>query len=456
VRRVAHRDRHVVVRPCRGQSRDAARDVRRVAVGGRRIAGTIEIEHLFRELVHPQQLVDRQVHELARVRVGRVGRVGTETPPHDLETVADVRYGIADLVREAAEQSARRRDALPLHQLRLKRHHAVLPLGQRTVRRLQLAESCGERSPHGLERARDFAHLADGGRGDRRREAPGRHLIGGQGERFDGPRDPSRDERTHDQGERQRGERARRRDPPELREQRQLLAAVAREHDGAGGASRAERRPRGEVEPPGGGHRGDRVRRARRASERPRQHVGPRRRNHATVRMHDRDGRARESRQQSRLRLADRRRDAGGAYPAAAQLHRRERDPPDPAAVRGDRGRHLAPARRREKLGVRGRPEAPSLLTVDEYGCLTERRGGLPRRAFRGRVVTARERAHQRRRARELLRVHHHRVRACRTSLGQDSRRASEVIARPPLELGLYALIEQNARGNYAPDYRTA
>jgi hypothetical protein len=95
-------------------------------------------------------------------------------------------------------------------------------------------------------------------------------------------------------------------------------------------------------------------------------------------------------------------------------------------------------------------------LAVDEYGRLAERRRGFSCRALRRRVVTARERAYQRRRTRQLLRVHHHRVRARHAPIGEDPRRAGQVVARPPLELSRYALIEQNARGNHAPNHRTA
>ena len=67
------------------------------------IARTREVEHLLGQLVHPQQLVDREVGELARLGVV------LDAPANELEAVPKRRDRVTNLVRELRHESPRRR-----------------------------------------------------------------------------------------------------------------------------------------------------------------------------------------------------------------------------------------------------------------------------------------------------------------------------------------------------------
>ncbi len=71
-----------------------------MAVALHLVARAVEVEHLLRQFVHAQQLVDRQLHELPRLGILLDATV------HHLQAVAQVGDRIADLVRELRHQAA--------------------------------------------------------------------------------------------------------------------------------------------------------------------------------------------------------------------------------------------------------------------------------------------------------------------------------------------------------------
>ena len=139
----------------------------------RRIARAIQVEHLLRELVHAQQLVDRQIRELDDPRVLR------RPAANELEQVAQIRDRISNLVRELADEPRARREAIALHEIRLQRAEPRVAIGERFVCLTQLGHPAVQRASHLAKLLGDARDLVDARRRQRCVERALRHRAGG-------------------------------------------------------------------------------------------------------------------------------------------------------------------------------------------------------------------------------------------------------------------------------------
>jgi hypothetical protein len=113
------------------------------------------IQHLFRQLVHPEQLIDCEVGEFARLGVV------FDTAADELETIPERRNRVADLVCELRHQPARGREPIALHEVRLQRGESGVAIGQRRVRTREIGESSGEHTTHLIDCVGNLLHLDD-------------------------------------------------------------------------------------------------------------------------------------------------------------------------------------------------------------------------------------------------------------------------------------------------------
>jgi hypothetical protein len=97
----------------------------------------MQIEHLFGQFVHSEQLVDREICEFTRLLIA------VDTATQNLKAVPDTGDGIPDLMSELSQQSGSRGMTIPLNEFSLEHRESVLAVFELLVGVTELLDPLG-------------------------------------------------------------------------------------------------------------------------------------------------------------------------------------------------------------------------------------------------------------------------------------------------------------------------